>query len=376
MTKIALIANTDWYLYNHRRSLALEAKARGYDVVALSPRGDYVDRLEALGIPWIEMTMGRSSVNPVTETVTLMRMARIYRKVKPDLVHHFTHKPLIYGSLAASWVGVPAVVNAVTGLGYIFTDESIRTRMLRILLRPLFKRAFLHPHALVIFQVEDDRDLFIDRGLISPEKTVLIAGSGVDLDRFKVLPQPAGNPIVMVASRMLWSKGIREFVQAAERLKADDPDVRFVLVGRPDQGNPSSIPHSQLQEWHDEGVIEWWGHRDDMPQVYGQAHVVVLPSYTEGVPRNLIEAAAVGRPIVATDLPGCRRVVEHGRNGLIVPLRDAGALVDALRRLLHDPDLRSRMGKQGRSIMAERFSDEVINDQTLSVYRRLLGGAG
>jgi glycosyltransferase involved in cell wall biosynthesis len=374
MTKIALVANTDWYLYNHRRSLAIEAKERGYDVVALSPHGDYVGRLEALGIPWIELPMGRRSVNPIMESITLLRVVRLYRQVKPDLVHHFTHKPLIYGSIAASWVGVPAVVNAVTGLGYIFIDEGMRTRMLRVMLRPLFKRAFLHSNEVVVFQVEDDQDLFIDQGLIAPEKAVLIAGSGVDLDRFAMLPQPAGSPVVMVASRMLWSKGIREFVEAAKRLKVDHPELRFVLVGRPDRGNPSSIPESKLRAWHDAGVVEWWGHRDDMPQVYGQAHIVVLPSYTEGIPRNLIEAAAVGRPIVASDLPGCRQVVEHGRNGLIVPLRDAEALAQALQRLLSDPDERARMGRHGRSIMEQHFSDGIINEQTLSVYSRLLRG--
>jgi len=330
--------------------------------------------IRAEGFDFIPLSISRKGLNPLGELRTLRFLRRTYERLQPDLVHHVTIKPVLYGSIAARLVGRMVVVNAVSGLGYAFTSRDARARALRPLLKILYRLALGHPRSRTIFQNPDDLSDLVGMGLVRKGQTVLIRGSGVDCARFHPTPEPKGPPIVLLASRMLWDKGVKEFVEAARIIRVHDGAVRFVLVGDPDLGNPSAIPVAQLEAWSRERAVEWWGQRDDMPAVLSQASVIVLPTmYGEGVPKVLLEAAASRRPIVATDVRGCREIVRPGINGMLVAPGSGTALAKAIRVLLASPDLRARFGCAGREIALAEFADETVVAQTLDVYRELLG---
>ncbi len=366
--KVLLFANTPWYLYNFRLPLAKALRAYGHEVLLVSPPGSYSSRLEAAGFCWKAFPLSRRSLNPFNELLTLGRLIQFYRRERPDLAHHFTIKCVLYGSLAARAVGVRSIVNAVTGLGYAFANNDGRGRSLQALAQSLYRLSLRGTS--VIFQNPDDRQVFLQQRLVRQEQAALIRGSGVDLGRFEMTPEPAGTPVVALPARLLWDKGVGVFVQAARALRAEGVQARFVLLGDLDPDNPSGIPAEQLQAWQQEGMIEWWGWQDDMPTQYALSHIVCLPSDREGVPKTLIEAAACGRAIVTTDAPGCREIVRHGFNGLLVPRQDPAALAAALRQLIEQPDLRRAMGANGRTLAASEFSVEQVVAETLAVYGR------
>lgn len=321
-------------------------------------------------IPW---HVSRRSLNPFKELRTFLQVVRAYRREKPDLVHHFALKPVIYGGLAAQLCGEIPSVNAITGLGHVFTSPTVKMRLLRSLILQCLRWVANRKQTVIIFHNQADRAFLAKAGVVPGEESVLIRGSGVNPIGFSPEPEPNCVPLAMLPSRMLWEKGVGEFVAAAKLLRERSVRARFALVGDPDpQGNPASIPLSQLRAWADSGTVEWWGYRKDMPSVYAQANVVCLPSYAEGLPKVLTEAAACGRALVATDVPGCREVVRHGDNGLLVPVRDPEALANALSILLENPDLRARMGTRGREIALQEFSEALIIRETLELYRRLL----
>ena len=373
MTKIILSSNTDWYLYNFRFSLAKEILDHGYDLLLLSPPGRYSEILLSNGMRWKAIRLSRRGLNPISDFSTLLQYIGVYRREQPDLVHHFTFKPVIFGSIAARYAGIPATVNSVTGLGYLFVNPGRLAPLLRLVVRPLLRLALKNSRGMTIFQNKEDAHFFEEQGLVRSGQYLTIESSGVDVERFIPTPEPAGDPIVLLAARMLWDKGVGELVEAARILSQRGVQGKVVLVGDVDPGNPATIEEAQLRDWENEGVVEWWGHQDDMPEILGRCHVVVLPSYGEGVSRTLIEAAAAGRPIVASDVPGCREVVSHGKNGFLVPPKDPRSLADAISRLLSDRDLRIRMGQAGRDIALERFSDKLVNAKTLQIYSSLLG---
>ena len=331
-------------------------------MILISPPGEYGQRLQEAGFHWQAFPFSRRGINPLTEGGTLLRLANFYRSEKPDLVHHFTIKCVLYGSLAARRVGVPLVVNAITGLGYVFLARNMLASLLRGVVLRLYRRALEGSE--VIFQNPDDLALFEQRGLVKAGQSTLIRGSGIDTDYFRPLPEQGSVPLVVLPGRLLWDKGVGEFVEAAQRLKDAGVRARFALVGNSDPANPASVPLDRLGTWQKEGVVEWWGWQEDMRSVYALAHIICLPSYREGVPRALSEAAACGRPLVATDVPGCREVVLHNRNGLLVRPRDAEALAHALRMLIENPSLRRRMGDEGRHLAETEFSDERITAET------------
>jgi len=367
--KIILFANTDWYLYNFRLALAQALREQGYQVVLLSPDGPYASRLKKLGFHWVCFPFARRGLNPIVEGLTILRLVQLYRREAPDIVHHFTVKCVLYGSLASRLASIHATVNTVTGLGYIFTEGRGLRRGLRGLVK-LFYRIVLR-RTYVIFQNPDDQAIFLQNGLVDAGCVALIRGSGVDILRFSPRPEEEGLPVVILPARLLWDKGVAEFVQAAHLLRAEGIQARFALVGDSDSENPSSVPLAQIQEWEREAVIEWWGWVEDMAEAYAKAHIVCLPSYREGLPKTLIEAAACSRPIVASDVPGCREVVRHGTNGLLVPSHDPFALADAVRLLVKNPSLRQKMGTRGRDIAVKEFSTAQIISQTLAVYQSL-----
>ncbi|HHT9146927.1 MAG: glycosyltransferase family 4 protein [Syntrophales bacterium] len=371
--KILYFITEDWYFCSHRLPLALAAQDAGYDVAIVTRVNEHGEAIRRAGIRLIPFNLSRRGMNPLSELAVLTRLIVVYRKEKPDLVHHVAMKPVLYGSLAARLSGVPRVVNALAGLGYVFTSDQPKARLLRLAIGSAFRGLLNSRRSRLILQNQDDRSLFIRKRFINEERIRLIRGSGVDTSVFSPTPEPAGIPVVLLASRMLWDKGIKEFVEATRQLKTRGVDARFVLVGDTDPHNPSAISKEQLTTWQSEGVIEWWGHREDMPMVFSKSHIICLPSfYGEGVPKVLIEAAACGRPIVTTNTPGCREIVKNGENGLLVPVRNTLDLADAIQSLIENPELRQKMGARGREIVVSEFAIEKVISETMTVYEELL----
>lgn len=374
--KIVLFANTDWYLYNFRRSLALALNSAGYDVLLISPPGDYGQRLRDLGLRWEPLPMDRRSLNPLREARLLLHLVALFRRERPALVHGFTIKCAVYGSLAARFAGVPARVNAVAGMGYVFTSEAAKARLLRPLVRGLLRLALGGRGARLILQNPDDVALFERAGLVKREAVRLIPGSGVDCARFteRAADRPLNAvPRVLVAARLLWDKGLAEYVEAARAVLAQGRVVKFLLAGTPDPGNPAAVPEETVRSWVDQGVLEWLGHVDDMGALLASVDMVVLPSYREGLPKSLIEAAACGLPLITTDVPGCREVVSDGGDGLLVPARDANALAEAMIRLLDDREFAARLGQAARIKALAQFDERSVIARTIAVYDELLG---
>lgn len=376
--KILLFANTDWYLFNFRRSLAVALRGAGHDVLLVSPDGPYGGRLRDLGFRWIPAPMVRSSLNPVREAALLTWLWRLIRDEQPDLIHGFTIKCAIYGSVAAKLAGVRARVNAVAGMGYVFTSEELRARLLRPFVRCLMRIAMDDGSARLILQNPDDVALFDRAGLVHPSRVRLIPGSGVDCVRFNPPAPPINRPSttfrVLLPARLLWDKGLKEYVAAARLLRSRGREIEFLLAGEPDSGNPAAVPLATVEGWNSEGVVRWLGHVEDMPELYRSVEAVVLPSYREGLPKGLIEAAACGLPLVTTDVPGCREVVTNGVTGLLVPARNAEALADAIAALQDDPHLRERLGTAARQKAVSEFDERVVVERTMHVYQELLSG--
>jgi len=340
--------------------------------VAASVERGYQQAIEQEGFRFVPLHLARRSANPWREAKSAWELFHLYRRERPDLVHHITIKPVLYGSIAALGRSDLRVINALTGLGYLVSSSSLKTRLLRWLIWNVFRFLLTRPNHSVLLQNHDDEQLLASRLGISPEKIIVIRGSGVDASLFRPTSEPQGTPTVVLASRMLWIKGVGEFVEAATVLRSKGVQGRFVLVGDTDLSNPSSIPRQQLLDWHNSGNVEWWGHQEDMPGIFQQANLVCLPSRGgEGVPKTLIEAAASGRAIVATDVPGCRDIVRQGVNGFLVPPRNANALAQAIETLIRDRELRLLMAARGRQIALDEFTQEIVVQQTLGLYREL-----
>ena len=377
--KIILFANTEWYLFNFRLSLAKALQAQGHEVLLISPPGEYGARLQAQGFRWEALPMDRKSLNPLQELRLLAYLCRLYRREQPALAHHFTIKCVVYGSIAALVARVPARVNAVAGMGYVFTNQALKARLLRPVVRGLMWLVLNGRGARLILQNNDDMAAFAKAGLVRPELTRLVMGSGVDLERFTPRAQPvqvgqdAQPTRVVLAARLLWDKGIAEYVEAARQLKAQGLPIRFLLAGAPDPGNPAAIPQATLDGWQAEGLIELLGQVSDMAALFATADMVVLPSYREGLPKSLIEAAACALPLVTTDVPGCREVVTHEVDGLLVPVKDAKALASAIERLHLDPVLARQLGLAARARALREFDEKIVISKTLAVYGELLG---
>ena len=374
--KVILFANTEWYLWNFRRSLALALRDAGHDVLLISPAGPYGEKLRELGLRWQPLPMDRRSLNPLREAGLLLHLLRLFRQERPALVHGFTIKCAVYGSLAARLAGVRGRVNAVAGMGYVFISNSLKARMLRPLVRALLKLALGGRNARLILQNPDDVALFERTGLVHAANVRVIPGSGVDCRRFAppAVRVPGDRMRVLLPARLLWDKGLHEFVQAAGTLRSEGRAVDFLLAGEPDPGNPASVSVSQVQAWVEEGVLDWLGHVEDMPALLRGVDVVVLPSYREGLPKGLIEAGAAGCALVTTDVPGCREVVTHDVDGLIVPVRDHHALASAIVRLHDDVALRTRLGRAATRTAMERFAEDIVLRDTLAVYTELAHG--
>lgn len=380
--KVLLFANTEWYLYNFRRSLAFALRDAGHEVLLVSPPGPYGAKLQAMGFRWMAAPMERLSLNPWRELALINWLRRLVRDEQIDLVHGFTIKCAVYGSLAARAAsrgpGVPARVNAVAGMGYVFTSDDLKARVLRPVVRTLLKLALGGKGARLVLQNPDDVALFEKARLVQPEQIRLIPGSGVNCERFapqaesQKLSAGDGRMRVVLPARMLWDKGLAEYVEAARLLRAQGRDIVCLLAGDPDPGNPAAVPDATIRGWEAEGLVRWLGHVDDMPALFASVDVVALPSYREGLPKGLIEAGASGLPLITTDVPGCREVVTHEVDGLLVPVKDGQALAQAIARLQDDLALRQRLGVAARDKALREYDERLIVSRTVDVYRELV----
>ena len=395
--KVVLFANTEWYLYNFRRSLAAALCDAGHDVILVSPLGPYGEKLRALGFRWEAVPMARRSLNPLRELRVVLWLCDLFRREQVDLVHSFTIKSAIYGALAAKLAGVPSQVNAVAGLGYVFSSDDFQARVLRPWVRGLIRGTLGGRQSRLILQNPDDVEAFERNALVRAELIRLIPSSGVDCRRFSP-DAPKENPAdgawnegmgqfgfaakpdscshlplrVLLPARMLWAKGVGELVEAARILRAERRSIDFLLAGSPDPGNPGSVPASQIHQWEAEGLVKWLGHVDDMPALFRMVDVVALPTtYGEGLPRGLIEAGACGCPLITTDAPGCREIVVDGFNGFLIPLGDARALAQAIAILHDDPEQRENMGRAARVKVIQEFDEKIVIRRTLAVYQEL-----
>jgi glycosyltransferase involved in cell wall biosynthesis len=377
--KFMFFANTDWYLYNFRLSTALHLKEQGAEVVMLSPPGPFGNRFAEHGIRWITLPMmDRASLNPAREALTLRQTVRVLSEERPDLLHNFTVKCAVYGALAAKVARVPAVVNAVAGMGYVFTSDAMMARTLRPVVKVLMRGTFGGENSRVILQNPDDATAFVKSRIVAEHKIRLIRSSGVNTTRFT--PTPRGDdpkrPLrVLLAARLLWEKGVREFIDASALVKAQGCEMEFLLAGMPDPGNPRSVDERQVREWVARGLVKWLGHVEDMPGLLRSVDVMALPSYyREGVPKSLIEGAACGLALVTTNLPGCREVVScHGVDGLHAEPRDAASLAGLLVDLHQDRALLRRLGDSARRKALSDFDEKLVIMRTLEVYDELLG---
>jgi glycosyltransferase involved in cell wall biosynthesis len=375
--KFIFFANTDWYLYNFRLSTALRLRKDGHEVVMVSPPGKFGERFAAHGFRWVSLPMDRASLNPLREAATLYRLIGVLRQEQPDLLHNFTVKCAVYGALAARIARVPATVNAVAGMGYVFTSDTLKARLLRPVVKALLRVTLDSERSLLVLQNPDDAMTFSNAGLISPEKIRVILSSGVNTTRFQPAKRPPNQHErlrVLLAARLLWEKGIQEFVDASALLRRWGRDVEFVLAGTPDPGNPHSVSAEQVREWVDAGLVRWLGHVDDMPGLLSTVHVMALPSYyREGVPKSLIEGAASGLALITTDRPGCREVVtKDGFDGLRVEPRNARSLAKCIVQLDDDRELLAQLGLRARQKALRDFDERIVIQRTVDVYGELL----
>jgi glycosyltransferase involved in cell wall biosynthesis len=381
MKKILFLVSDDSYFCSHRLNLARAAVQTGFEVAVATKITTHLPQIQAAGLKVFPLkNFSRTGLNPVNQILLLIELIKIYKTYHPDIVHQVAIKPVILGSLVALWCGVPRIMNALGGLGYLFTDQipptspfsaaRIKKKLLHTLTCSLFRFIFSKPNTQLILQNEDDLKTLIKAGCIShPEKISIIRGAGIDIHAFPVTPFPLEPPIIITCiARMLWDKGIGELVAAAEILQQKNIPAQVILYGLPDPENPASITEIQLQKWHDSGIIIWKGHCDDVRNAYAQCHIAVLASYREGLPKTLLEAASCGRPIVTTDVPGCREVVQNNENGLLVPAKDSTALANALIILSQDKALCLKMGQAGRKRIETYFADSLIHQQILRLY--------
>ena len=372
LPRLLFIVSEDWYFVSHRLHLAKTAREAGYEVALLSRISKYRERIETSGVKVFDWSLSRRSCNPLKEYRSVFQIFWTIKKYQPCIVHAVALKPVLYTSLICKFTGMRNRVSALGGLGFIFSSNKISARLLRLLLIIGLRVSLDGEFSRLILQNQDDKKIILKSKIIKFEHIRLVRGSGVDTVEFSPRAETNEIPLVILPARLLWDKGVGDFVDCAKIITQKGIKVRFALVGERDEHNPKCISASQLKAWIDEGVVEWWGRREDMSDVYRQATVVCLPSHREGLPKVLLEAASSGRPIVTYDVPGCREVVINEENGFLVPFRDINCLAFALEKLIVAPALREQMGKNGRRKVLKEFSQEKIAAETLTIWNEVL----
>lgn len=367
---LLIVINNIEFLYSHRLPIVLGAVAAGYDVHVATCYQPQAELKHADKIHYHYIAFNRNSINPVTELRPIMQLIKLYHKLKPDLIHHMCKKSVLYGCVLTRFMKKTPVVNTVPGLGYLFIGQSLKSKIITTVLWKGFRFGFKRSQLKTIFQNDDDRKLFAEHGIVNDAQCVMIRGSGVDIDEFKPTQRTHDIPLVVLPARLLWDKGVGEFVEAARQLKSR-VSARFALVGDVDPINPASIPAETVKTWVAEGIVEHWGWRNDMVDVLKQADIACLPSYREGLPKALLEAAASGLPIVTTDAPGCRDVIVHEHSGFVVPVKEVAMLARYLEQLITSSALREQFGGRARERVEQNFSTDIIVRQHLELYESL-----
>jgi glycosyltransferase involved in cell wall biosynthesis len=371
MPRLLFVVNNPAFFLSHRLPIALAAQQAGFDVHVATMDGESVSRIQAYGLTHHVVPMTRSGKNPFQELGTAWALYRLFRRIRPDVVHLVTIKPVLYGGIAARLAGVPGVVSAISGLGFVFMSTGAKATLIRQIVTRLYRIALGHRNSRVVFQNSSDRDVLRNLKAVRDEQIVMIRGSGVDLTEYVAQPEPAPPVVALMVARLLRDKGVMEFVDAARQLRQRGVNVCMRLVGSIDAGNPASVSQADVEAWQQEGIIEALGERRDIAALNAASHIAVLPSYREGLPRSLIEAAACGRAVVTTDVPGCRDAIDPNVTGLLVPSHDATALADAIALLANDAALRQSMGAAGRALAEREFDIDDVSRKHVALYREL-----
>ena len=372
MKKILFIVSEDWYFVSHRLHLAIAAIENDYEVALLCRVSRHKEFLESKGIHVFEWPLDRSSHNPLKEIVSIYYVVKTIRVFKPNLIHSVSFKPVIYSLLSRFFYRAEGLILALAGLGFVFRSKSSFAKILRLFFINILRLLFLGENLKLVIQNNDDINLLLQLKIININKIRLIRGSGVSPTNFFPKHDLHEIPLVILPARMLWNKGVEDFINVAKRFFNTKNKVRFALIGEPDFHNPESITIEQLKEWAEQGIVEWWGKQNDMCKIYHLSDIVCFPSYHEGLPKALLEAASCEIPIVAYDVPGCREVVKNNLNGFLVPFKNENTLYLSVLKLLENPKLRIEMGKKGREIVVKNFTEVRISSETLKVWSEFL----
>jgi len=371
--RLLFVVSEDWYFVSHRLHLAVAAINEGHEVALLARMTNHREVIEQAGIKVFDWSINRQSHNPLKELRAFVEVVNTHRRYKPNISHSVAMKPVLYSAFSGMLTGVPSRVCAFGGLGFIFTDKNKQSGFLKSILLFVLRFALRGKRTRLILQNPDDQNILLQKKVIDKSKIRMIRGAGVDTTEYTPVKQIEGVPLVVLPARMLWDKGVGDFVECAKQLTKLGAKFRFALVGDPDPCNPNSVSEDQLKHWVSEGVLEWWGRCEDMPSVYKQTSIVCLPStYGEGLPKALLEAASSSIPIVTYDVPGCREIVIDGKNGFLVPPKDIAALTNSINMLLNDGDMRKRFGNYGRDMVINEFSQERVVEETLDVWTEVL----
>lgn len=368
MKSLLFVVNVDWFFVSHRLPIAISMIKCGVEVHLVCRFTTHQDYLEELGIKTHPLAISRGGIALIEEFRSFYGLYRLVKNINPDLVHFVTIKPVLYGGLISRLLGIRKVVASISGLGFVFIDQSIKAKVIRNVAIFFYRLALSPKNVTVIFQNMADWNLFVDNKITLSSQAILIPGSGIDLDHYRFTPEPEGIPVIMLLARFLKDKGIVEFVEASSIVKASFPGARFVLVGDLDSDNPNSILPDDLNRWAKLGLVEDWGYSNNVFSAICQSNLMVLPSYREGLPKSLIEAAACGRAVITTDVPGCRDAIVSGDTGLLVNPKDSQMLADAILALLQDEPLRKQYGAAGRRLAEKCFDINSVISQHLSIY--------
>lgn len=370
--KVLFVITEDWFFHSHFLDRAKYIASSGGTVGIATRFSIHEEELRDLGFELFPIDFSRRGLNPITEFITALKIRRIVRRFKPDIAHNIALKPVVTGTFGELLGRQGVVINALVGMGYIFTSTDTRASVVKPILSRILKFLLRSNSVHVVIENPDDLNSLVNEGFVRKSQISLIRGAGVDLIAFPFQPEATGPVVVTMVSRILRDKGVLEFIDSASQLQSKMPEVKFQIIGEPDLGNPSAIQQSEIDSWESLPNVKYLGRRSDIADILKGSHIVCLPSYREGLPKSLLEALSSGRPIITTDVPGCREVCEDGVNGLLIPARDSIALSDAIEKLAINPELRQAMGRAGRMRAESEFSSELVCTQTLDLYRRLM----
>ena len=372
--KILFLVNDLSFFCSHRLPIAEAMRSKGFEVLIAYGEHGKVDKksIDQRGFRLFHIPMERGGTNLFSDFKTLFSIWSLFKSERPNIVHAITIKPYLYGGIISRLTGIPSMVSAVSGLGTLFIHKDQKSKFLRFLLFPVYRLAFNHPNQTVIFQNQEDANLLSSWGVLKIDRVRLIRGSGVNLENFTDLEEEDSIPVVCFLARLLVDKGVNEFVLAAEILKKKGVKAKFYLAGGLDSKNKTGLKTHDLNVIKEKGFVEVLGYQKDIPKLYSKSHIVCLPSYREGLPKSLIEAAAAGRAVITTDVPGCRDSIEPNISGLLVPVRDEKALASAIHELIKNPEKRRKMGKAGRALAEKEYRIEKVVDAHLEIYEDLI----